>query len=99
MRRVSGAGLRIKSAMTCDEPRRVLHRHSRVGGNPQGGSEGDSVGCFVLLYAPPFTSGLRIKSAMVVCAARRPFHRHSRVGGNPQGGGLGSVILASRQYP
>ena len=26
--------------------------------------EGDSAGCFVLLYAPPFTSGLRVKSAM-----------------------------------
>ena len=31
--------------------------------------EGDSVGWFVLLCAPPFTSGLRIKSAMTVPTA------------------------------
>ena len=36
MRRVSGAGLRTKSAMTCDASSRIPHRHSRVGGKPQG---------------------------------------------------------------
>ena len=34
--------LRIKSAMTCDESRRIPHRHSRVGGNLGGRAWGDT---------------------------------------------------------
>ena len=32
-RPVLPSGLRVKSAMTCDESRRIPYRHSRVGGN------------------------------------------------------------------
>ena len=53
-------GYCLKASMTAPV------RHSRVGGNLQGGSEADSVGCVVLLSARVThrPSGLRIKSAM-----------------------------------
>ena len=63
----------LKASMT------VPARHSRVGGNPQGG-DGGVPHVIADLIRNPERHGHR---AAVI---HRVPHRHSRVGGNPQGG-------------
>ena len=79
-----------------DRHSRVPNRHSRVGGNPQGGRVA------VILASRQYPQG------EVTTSQHQPTPRpvildctrHSRVGGNPQGGCVvpGTVILALRQY-
>ena len=75
----------------------TIYRHSRVGGNPQGGGVA-RVNNTTPTNPPSPLMGEESK-VRVNKTTSTTTDRHSRVGGNPQGGCVVAVILALRQYP
>ena len=81
---IPNRNLRKPTAIPC-----VPHRHSRVGGNPQGGVRPARHTGFKAVSTG--FKAVSIERCNTSSQSSKSPHRHSRVGGNPQGGSVTRV--------